>query len=201
MIEFKLTEAELEMLGKRFNPSQPRDDDGKWRTGEGGDKPNVQLTGRVSPDERSALIDYAHGYNQEVNKGLRKTGKAPSRYADIVTAIDSLMKKSKVKNDSVVYRLIPGKVAAKLKNGATIRDKAFLSTTKALSVVQGRGSLYGDDDPGNIVVKINVKKGTSAIDINNHRASEFSGERELLINRNQKFKVQRAGKNIVLTTI
>ena len=146
------------------------------------------------------MIDYSHGYSHDINNQLRK-GKLKSGFTDTVKLLDSMIGKSKLKADSVAYRVIDSKYAKMFKDGMTVRDNAFVSTTKSLSVVQGSSAIYGDDSGDQVVVRINLRKGTKALDINKTQRVDFPGEKELLVARGQKFKVQRTGNNIVLTTI
>lgn len=107
-------------------------------------------------------------------------------------ALDSALDKSKVQDDVVVFRAISDKNAlgdlSKL-TGATITDNGYAST----SLNKDMAMMYGDG----IICKINVKKGASGAyisGIKDGNGKDFTENREILLPRGAKFKIQNVTK-------
>lgn len=154
----------------------------------------------LSKQEKSALHAYSTAKYQAINSGLR-SGKLSASDKKTVDAIDSALGKSGLPSDSVLYENqklyraanIP-EVAAVLKKkgnleGMTFKDKAFVSTTKDLSVannfMRGNAQLF----------VIHAPKGTKAANIDSFSALNIGkGESEVLMARNTTFKVNKVEK-------
>lgn len=152
-------------------------------------------------EERAALQDYTREDFSEINKYLR--GQLEGRHQEIVDRaakqaahIDSAMKKG-VLPEQTVYRALSNEDWVKniesLK-GATIHDKAFVSTSQNRKLAEGYAQSAGQS---RILMEISVPKGSTGIDIIGSGASStklIQEESEVLLMRGSKFKVIGTGK-------
>lgn len=107
-------------------------------------------------------------------------------------ALDSALAKSTVQDNVTVFRAISDKNAlgdlSKLK-GATITDNGYAST----SLDENMAAMYGDG----IICKINIQKGGRGAyisGIKDGNGKDFTENREILLPRGAKFKIQNATK-------
>ena len=112
-----------------------------------------------------------------------------------VEALQGLMKQSKLPEDLVSFRGLPGKFVNLLNVGDEFSDKAFLSSSVDKNKALG---FMGMSDNG-VLLRIEVDKGTQAIPATSLN-KEYSGygwldEAEILFNSGQKFSV--VSKNTV----
>jgi hypothetical protein len=157
--------------------------------------------------EQDALDFYQGGAFTLVNGRLRGTspwaqreGTAPDRVDGGVAGLDSVMGRSRTRENLESYRgmvfsdrdAASWEFAQRLQPGATFRDDGFMSTTIDRQVIQGfSGSSYGEQGPGRIAmdVRVRVPAGTPAIYYNALRPDGNPDERELLLGRGLTYRV------------
>lgn len=107
-------------LGKKdyYSPDQDRDEEGQFapegvgvRSGEGGGKKGADA---LSEGERDTIQNYVDG-SGDINNGLR-AGKSSFRSdrADLIESMDAIMLRSKLSEDTQVYRGASKKVGKTL---------------------------------------------------------------------------------------
>lgn len=123
--------------------------------------------------EEQALHDYTENDYLDINQSLRYG-------LDVDTSnLDSVFKRAKLPVDLVVYRQVDQATMDQIEAAGSYTDKAFVSTTA------NRDKLKGD-----LILKIELPKGTSAIPMGSV-SSHDETEAEVLINRGQTFEVVR----------
>jgi hypothetical protein len=169
----------------------------------------------VTDEERAALKEYQSGvYNSAIGgyaniqaylrNGKPKfgtfTAKEKAIADEVVKNVSSAIQKHKLDKPMTVYRGVkvnkdePGsKIYADLKVGDIFSDKGFTSTTTS-KTVQGKFSekLNRSDIP--VSIEISLKPGDAALPMDRYHKSN---EKEVLLDRNTKFKVLSVhdGKN------
>lgn len=153
---------------------------------------------KLTPDQVKALRAYQGNYKSidgaavnsymrdptkldklaEQNKGVAKIVKT---YHKQIDALNSILEKERLAQDAELWRLLGVSFGNKLaKQGETligqvIRAKGFQSTSKVTNFHPRASELP-------VMMKISVKAGTPAIDINAHSGrSEWSGQQEVLL--------------------
>ena len=182
-------------IGKKidsFVDDVKKDDKPKSNKKESNKQEPKNIKSEFTDDQKKALTKYAGKSYSSINGDLR-SGKLTKENKETIKHIDSAMKKSKNNKDVIakndLYRAadIP-EIADALKNkkdlkGIEFTDKAYVSTTTDPSVA--RNFQRGENS---MMFKISAPKGTPMIDMKEH--SGFENENEILIGRNQKFKVK-----------
>lgn len=142
---------------------------------------------QLPPQEYEALQRYTGSSYKYINRGLRK-GEVSSLSASDVSTINGLDKAFEnakgLSKDEVVSRGVNANMESLLTPGTIFQDKGFVSTTIR------EGSSFGL-----LTMKIIAPKGTKGIYVEG--LSLHAGEKELLLNRNSKFKIlQKVGSTI-----
>ncbi|TWU22448.1 ADP-ribosyltransferase exoenzyme [Novipirellula galeiformis] len=144
----------------------------------------------LTKQEADAVTAYSTRKFQEINGDLR-SGKGTRNKATI-QKLDSAIAKSKTTTDQQLFRAakIPA-IDEALKSGniegLEFSDHAYTSTSKDKS----RADNFARD--GARMFKVNVPKGSSAIDVGDH-AGGLKGEQEVLLPRGSKFRVKGVQK-------
>lgn len=169
-----------------------------------------KLNGVDGDDVRSAIGDYSSNGYENINWALRASGGdddaiptshptrpgvySATRVKNGVRGIDAAMKSSPLENDVVVYRGIanPSLTFGDSwqddgdNTGLTFVDNAFVSTTVSANVARNFAS-----SGAGVKMNILVPKGKNAIGIEQGPGSGLSHEKELLVDRGLKYRVNR----------
>jgi hypothetical protein len=100
------------------------------------------------------------------------------------------MKKSFLEKEAFLYR---GMVSPDLKSragkliGKELEAEAFWST----STDRKKASYFGAFEEGQVLFRIRAKRGIKAINMDVFESGTSRGEREILLDRKQKFKIRR----------
>ena len=145
--------------------------------------------------ERTTLKDYTQEDYSTINKYLRgqlegKPQEILDGAAKQVGHLDSAMKKGTLPEQTVYRALNHREWSENLDSlkGATIDDKAFISTSKSRKLAEG----YAQGGTSRILMEISVPKGSTGIDILDSGAASsglLREESEVLLARGSKFKV------------
>lgn len=168
----------------------------------------IAYTEKFNQKEIGAISEYQLGIVSKDSKvggyeainGYLRTGSVPQSVADkfgatknqmdsIIKDFDSAFSKSVVKSDFTVYRgMRNGDRVLNLGVGGVYNDKAYISTSKNLAASKKFSDGVGKNS---IVMKINVKKGNEALSMNDfsQRSGHLKRENEILLPRDQKFKI------------
>lgn len=79
--------------------------------------------------------------------------------------------------------------------GKVINDKGFMSTTKDYSIAKDWGGFSGSNKP--VILEIKTNRNTKGADVSKIRGGKLENmmnQREVLLARNQKYKINRIGK-------
>jgi hypothetical protein len=163
---------------------------------------------RMTNDEKQSLHWYQSAGHDRINAELRGSAKIRDQYTfdRTVGNIDGIMKRSKLNRDVTVYRGVLRETdhaqaeIARMKPGAIIRDRGYVSTTINPAVAKR----FGSDD---VHIRIRVPKGTHAIYMPKARPLSMvsrgkHNEYELLLARNLNYRVvsrRKHGNQIRIT--
>ena len=132
--------------------------------------------------EKSAVVAYSGSQYSEINKALRHGGKEPETAKHIASWLD----KASLPEPMKVYRRVSGEYSKIIKSiifeGAIFQDKGFVSTSYASGVWSG-----------DLTMIIDAPKGAKGAII--EHVSHHKGEKEILFQRNSKFKVNKISGN------
>jgi phage-related protein (TIGR01555 family) len=181
----------------KYNPSQPRNGEGEWSSG-GGGIAGLSLT----TSEVTAVKYYKNKNYKKLNSDLRKGG-SPS---DTVKGIDSAIAKTPgLEKKTELFRGLKSKDLAEAARtnpksliGKSVKDDAFMSTTTSNKMAR---SFAGISDKNGVVLKINVKKGTKALSMDQFGNKNTDNEKEMLLARGSSFKIKKIsewGSNIYI---
>ena len=200
---------EARLHGDSFDPSEPRDEKGKW-TAEGDyAKGVVESTGSVPPkvrnepaplekseywaamdavggqftdDERVALSSWTSSNYKNINRAAREHPDTEP----YIPKIDSAIAKSEAPRDMLVYRGFDESRMFGFKPGDVFSDNGFIATSARWDVARSFASSSGGEH-GNAgaVVKIIVPKGAPALPV----VGQAGDEGEVLLPRGSHFKV------------
>lgn len=124
---------------------------------------------------------------QEINSSLRKDGSVSESHKKTVEILDKTFQKASSLEDFTVYRGVSEDFANKLKSGTSFYDKGFVSTTSDKNIA---GEFSGSKG---VLMEISVPKGSKAISL--AKSSKHPEEKEILLNRNGKYKITGESKN------
>ena len=169
---------------------------GSGRHSEGGPK---EITAKdatnkmreFSNDEKDSLQEYK-GDSSNINNSLRDGDSLNEYQQKIVSNIDSAFENSSLKEETTLYRLVQGGGDySKFNVGDTITDKAFISTSTKLSILQNSIDEYDLGSKSNIVLKIKAPSGSNAINMEEFNTGYARGDNqeEILLPRNSNFKI------------
>ncbi len=206
-------ETSLNKLLEKFDPSQPRDDDGRFATGGGSsggssggggldsleDFKNRDIickninAGNPTPSKSdiTQIRKYlAHDFNKtplykQINTALRNNTKLSAAKQKVVDALDRVISDNPAQIDVVLYR------SASLKHfntdaevGYKYKDKGFTSTSADWTIGADFQTLNSDK----VMLKINVRKGTPALFVTKSFDTGPS-EHEVILPRNAQFQL------------
>ena len=153
---------------------------------------------KTKDDIWNAINYWQSSAYSRVNRALRARDPEAWRDGNESNEISSLDKAFEIMgkplpHDAVLYRGIRGKALSKrLKEGSTITDKGFTSTTHSLRTA---ADLFGFGETG-VVLHITAKKGTMVFKPKQER-SEYMPEPEIMLNRGSRMRVtKRVGNNV-----
>lgn len=164
---FVVEESAFEVISradvKDFNPNHDPDN-GEFTSG-GGDSGLTKVDGDFTQEEKDQVREYQNG--SDINGHLRdldnpkaydfqKTHARNSLNKKQLAAMDSAIAKSKLKEDTVLYRGVPKILLdVPLVKGETFKDPAYVATTAEKKIAGG----FGD------VIEIHAPAGTNALDV------------------------------------
>lgn len=206
-----LDELEELVSTKSFDPDQPRDESGEWSSeGAGGrvenDKPVGVGKGGLVEDHvawsehhngpplsipQKATASHYQGNGYITMNGHLRQGKYESpEVKESIAILDSVMKTAAKTQESVtVYRGL-AKLPEGLKSGSVFIDKGYVSTSTDKGAADKIAREAKDDIP--IVMQIKIPKGKPALSMEHATGkTKYSTEREVLLPRNAKFKIER----------
>ena len=156
----------------------------------------------LTDEEKNTIKNYTGFDATKINKSLR-LGNISNDIQKKINILDNIFKKSiPLKEDVTVYRGTIIQSISGFENSknvtheeiinlaeSIITDKAFVSTSKIKAETQGR----------NIIMNIHLLKDfKGALEIENYATDKYKYQKEILIKRNTKFKVNnvvyKAGK-------
>lgn len=169
------------LVGDAWNESDhPRRKDGKFGTGGGS-----AGTRKLSPTEKAYVASYSGDHFLEVNNELRMDAISPKN-KEMVQHLDNAVSKGEIKKGTTLYRGMSREAAKKffddgeIKVNATIKDKAFVSTSTSKHVA---GSLA----LGGVMLEIETGEGQKGLEAS--QLSDNPSENETLLPRNTKMRV------------
>lgn len=195
-----------------FDPSQERDDWGKWSdTGKGGKLPlqnedtaqaqkkavSHLLKRKMTRDRATKIAGAMVAYTQDAstyNEAMRK-GKMPT---EARLAAAGFATGDPMKPGAVVYRGIRMEGDAKktlgalLKPGTVIADGAFTSTSKSFTIAESFGSPYKEKGPST-VLKLRDTRGIGR-GISAFSAAGAQNEKEVMYPPKTRIRVTKVGK-------
>lgn len=137
------------------------------------------------------------------NQVLRKGGTLKRDDAKIIVGIDKVMSKAKLPIALQSFRLVGEQETKRLESlvGKTYLEKGYTSTTTSPAVLKKYIAKGGSSKMKDTftVVKVVMPKGSKALPI--AHLSTHPRDNEILVARNQKFKVTKTGKSLVLTVV
>lgn len=172
-----------------------------------------RVIGEISDAEMTSIKNYARTSYRTINSGLRNDWKPNFRnipddeetilaFKKEVENLDQVMERSYLSEDLTLYR---GARSREFQNleideaqkmvGQTIQDKGFVSTS--LDDEFARIGIGVDSVADQVGFIIKAPKGTHGIDINGLKASQFILEKEILLDRNTKFKINKVYDELV----
>lgn len=176
----KYTESEVEKVNIDRKTSDAAVGWSEWNDG-------------LTKKERETLVRYSDEYYTDINNHLRTGEKAKRGVAGNIKRLDSAIKKSELKEQTVYrgVRLSPELQEVFTRSvGTVISDPAFVSTTrdgKQAEAFAGTGQWGGGKKPA-AVMEIRVPKGARGAYIAPMSANSY--EEEVLLPRGSKFTIQ-----------
>lgn len=143
-------------------------------------KPVTETEEELPLAVQQSIKHYTNGSYKTLNSCLRKGQPLEASQAKLAADLDKVIRKSKLTKDMVLYRGMDHPEAILGPNpkvGMVILDNGFISTAKV------KDSSFG----GALKMKISVKAGTHAIDVQS--LSLHPGEAEVLLPRGAMFKI------------
>jgi len=150
--------------------------------------------------EDSTILEY---YSSEhyatVNKSL-DTKERPKKCVEYTNKLSSIIKSNKVDSDVTTFRGISDSAYEKLVSngmrvGSEIECPRFTSTSKNIAVAYDFAvSNQKNKDSKINIIKCDIPKGTSAMDMTKHVNNAYY-EEEVLLNAGQKFKIENIEEN------
>lgn len=184
---------ELVWTLKRYDPNQPRipagqSGGGQWTGG----------SGVLTDAEQTAVRLYTSQAYGAINSDLRRGRTLSDRNQEIVDNLDSAIRKSKLAQDTTVFRGVPQGHSAetvpirpldgkRIVEGAEFIETAYSSTSRSLMVAWQEGTRKAIPGEGVYLLEIRLKKGQSALDTGQHSA--WGAEGEFLLPRKTKFRI------------
>jgi hypothetical protein len=147
-------------------------------------------------EELDSVIRYQDN-SFEINPSLRKPGYYGDDDEDLIGRLDSAVSRNKVQQTEL-YRVVPGDIVESLVEGSTLKDKAFMSTTKTLESAQQIGQDFGGPSPHIMVIR--TSPNLRGLDMNKLMAGHgvdnpFSDQDEIVLPRNLTLRVTKAASS------
>lgn len=190
---------------------------------------SLDLVDKMGERYKTALRIYVNG-SVQLNQQLRTSKNNAFEESTKITDKDTIARLTKIIDNSkspsnlTVYRGIDSKEWDNLpsKVGETYTSKSFTSTSHNDKVAKGFSKFYNESDDNSIIMEIRIKKGTPAFAMDSFVQREYphsswmvgengkertgGKQNEIVLNRNQKYKVigiEKTGKNkkIILETL
>lgn len=199
--KLKLLDIKMEILESKYNTNH--DTNGRFASGgssggvgtdQGDDTPsqsNEYITstygggggGSYTAGELAAVKEISLGDFDKINGGLRR-GDSPS---STVKNLDSAMGKTKLKENTFLYRGVGNESGQTLKVGEVYRDKGFPAT----SMNKTTAYPFLRDSENGYVFRISAKKGTNVVipSLVEGAVGPVSQEAEMLLPRSSAFKI------------
>ena len=185
-----------------YNPSEARDQTGKWTGMTDAGRMRVALANTVTPNQEAAIKSYTGGDYTSINGYLR--GIKSSTSESNLNTIDNLSRYLEVapKTAGITYRGLAlseydkdGFISS-LNKGSIFNDKGFISTT----LDKNQALKFGTTDRVKCLITIEGKNGVSISNL-----SDAKNEREVLFNKSTKMIVKdykiKTDKNGIFTDI
>lgn len=156
------------------------------------DKQSNKVFKKLLYNQKSALVDYTNNYHKQINEYLRgivANDDVLGWVGDLADNVDKALESSKIGKDLVLYRGVSQKEFELLKENDSWNT--FLSTSINKDVASG----FGTEDYGGsgFVVEIQAPSNTKGMYLGHH--SSVSHEKEMLLQRNQKYKILSSSEN------
>lgn len=140
-----------------------------------------------------ADVDHIQNYTADtsLNHAIRRGSLRPEQAVQR-DAMDKAIAKHTLPEATQLYRIAPREVFGELKEGTTLADKGFVSTSKskssALDLIEEAGLGHHET----VLFQINAPKGTGHIDVNaTIPKHHFPEQKEVILGRDTKFKVTK----------
>lgn len=155
--------------------------------------------GQLEKADMVAVAKYTGAGSQykQINAAVRSG--EPGKHEKTIQGLDRAIAGEHTKEDISVFRGVRGlseEQVAGLKEGSTLTDKGFQSTTwdrdHAENFAAGRASGIGSGSKGGVLLEVNVEKGANALNMHDGRAgfgSNFKSEREVILPRDTTYHV------------
>jgi hypothetical protein len=162
----------------------------------------IALDGKIDYKEKSSIEHYRIGGYSKINKELRdvsKTGKISQETVSHMTNLDNVLKRSRLTQDITVYRGLNDKTIFENANklvGKTLPLDSYQSTSTSIDVARSVCEINSENgNKYNVIVELNLKSGTNAIDMDEASSDDELPLDEILLGRLGKMKVNSAEKN------
>ena len=143
---------------------------------------------KLSPNEKEAVASYK-ATSSGINSTALKLASSPIENHSKIMAMDNALAKQRTNKDIVVWRGLGGDYASKLvdtlKVGAVFHPHYYQET----STSEGTSQNFTGSGKSALMLKINVQKGTPAIDTT-AATSSHAGEKGIIFSRNVYYKVK-----------
>lgn len=161
-----------------------------------------ELNGGLNDQERKAIGAYQgdSGFGSdspdwESIQQAARSGSTEGKAGEAVKHLESAINKQSLAKPTKVYRgtSFSKEKADQIKPGVIMTDSGFSSTTKDKSIASNYSHSNAGMTPGNVQIlyQIDLPKGAKAYDFANRESAfdDLNAEKEILLNRNVKFKV------------
>lgn len=162
----------------------------------------IDMKQPLTESERDVVVDYRMSHADAINETLYKGSMGGEIIREEIAVLDSVIAKGEFTEDGVVYRGVMFKkdkdVYAGME-GESVSSPAFMSTTTnpevaAYHAVPGKWSNLNPEDVSSYVMRIQVPKGTNAVDLTtsgrNIAGALLGWEREALFGRNTRLHIE-----------
>lgn len=161
------------------------------------DKQSNKVFKKMLYNQKSAIVDYTNSDHGEINRYLRGIINPLSEdwASELAGHIDSALKNLTIGKNLILYRGVSQDEFLSISENDTWQT--FLSTSISKEVASG----FGLDDYGEsgFVVEIHAPANTKGTYLGHH--SSVSHEKEMLLQRNQKYKIINASLNNLILEV
>lgn len=160
----------------------------------------IAYSRRPTGAERLALEGYKGDDFATINEVLRGQRASYDFAEDRINSLDSILGNATLNKNATLYRGVSDQTLASL--GADAVGTRFnVKTYQSTSLSRGVATRFAVDGKGKdypVLMKINAKKGASAIDMDNYGKGYTSQEREVLLPRNASYTVRNISEQVGL---